>query len=178
MGQWYDKLGWNPGLGSRQLRQQHSNPPANTGLLWHELDSKIPTSGWVSPLFFYNPRLGVAYDVTGTGRTVVRAGFGTYRYQVSSNDASGAMGGPLGSFNYGTNGANGNGNGFYGYNIQGGLVCVHPDPGGLAGSCSGPTAKTQQLECSIRASIRTAPTSRPTSKATTRFPMRIPTASA
>ena len=94
---------------------------------------------------FYNPRLGFAYDVTGTGRTVIRAGFGTYRYQVSSNDASGAMGGPQGSFNYGTNGANGNGNGFYGYNIQGGLVCVHPDPGGLAGSCSGATAKTQQL---------------------------------
>ena len=28
-------------------------------------------------------------------------------------------------------------NGFYGYNIQGGLLCMHPDPGGLAGNCSG-----------------------------------------
>ena len=53
-------------------------------------------------MFIYNPRLGFAYDVFGTGRTVVRAGFGTYRYQVSSNDASGAMVGPLGSFDYNT----------------------------------------------------------------------------
>jgi len=143
MGQWYDKLAgtqvWDPASYSNA-----SNAPANTGLLWHELDSKIPSSGWESKLFFYNPRLGFAYDVTGTGKTVIRGGFGTYRYQVSSNDSSAAMNGPLGSFAYNSQG-NAGVNGFYGFNIQGGLLCVHPDPGGLAGSCSGATAKTQQL---------------------------------
>jgi Carboxypeptidase regulatory-like domain/TonB-dependent Receptor Plug Domain len=142
MGQWYDKIGgtqvWDPAS-----YDNSSKPPANTGLLWHDINSKIPTSGWKSQLFLWNPRLGFAYDVMGTGKTVVRAGFGTYRYQVSSNDASGAMNGPLGSFGYGS--SNVGVNGFYGYNIQGGLLCMHPDPGGLAGSCSGPTAKTQQL---------------------------------
>ena len=34
-GQWYDKIGWNPGLGSGHLRQ-YAEPTANTGLLWHE----------------------------------------------------------------------------------------------------------------------------------------------
>jgi hypothetical protein len=142
MGQWYNKLAgtqvWDPASYSNA-----SNAPANTGLLWHELDSSIPSSGWKSPLLFYNPRLGFAYDVTGTGRTVLRAGFGTYRYQVSSNDASGAMNGPMGSFGYGS--SNSGVNGFFGYNIQNGLICTNPAPGGLAANCTGTTATTQQL---------------------------------
>jgi hypothetical protein len=115
MGQWYDTLGdtqvWNAAAYSNA-----ANAPANTGLAWHKNLSSIPTSGWKSPLFFYDPRLGAAYDVFGTGKTVVRAGFGTYRYQVSSNDSSAAMNGPLGSFNYATS------VGFYGYQTNGGLV--------------------------------------------------------
>ncbi len=142
MGQWYNKLAgtqvWDPATYSNA-----SNAPANTGLLWHELDSKVPSSGWKSQLFLYNPRLGFAYDVTGTGRTVLRAGFGTYRYQVSSNDASGAMNGPMGSFGYGS--SNSGVNGFFGYNIQNGLICTNPAPGGLAANCTGTTATTQQL---------------------------------
>ena len=46
------------------------------------------------------------------------AGFGTYRYQVSSNDASKAMNGPLGSFDYNTSGTAGL-NGFYGFGDSG-----------------------------------------------------------
>ncbi len=133
-GQWYDKIGgtqvWDPAS-----YVNTPNPPANTGLLWHQISSKIPNSGWKSPQFFYNPRLGFAYDVFGTGRTVVRAGFGTYRYQVSSNDASGAMNGPLGSFNYNTQSTGGN-NGFYGAGVQGGVVCSGIT-GGLNSNCTG-----------------------------------------
>ena len=141
-GQWYDTLGgtqvWDPAT--------YDNGPgaaANTGLQWHQINSAIPASGWGSQLFTYNPRLGFAYDVFGTGKTVVRAGFGTYRYQVSSNDAGGAMVGPLGSFSYNTNNSstatvsdgstkNCASNGFLGYNINNGVVS--------ALNCSGPAA--------------------------------------
>jgi hypothetical protein len=132
-GQWYDKIGgtqvWDPAS-----YVNTPNPPVDTGLLWNKISSKIPSSGWVSPLFFYNPRLGAAFDVFGTGRTVVRAGFGTYRYQVSSNDASGAMNGPLGSFDYNTSSTGGL-NGFYGNGIQSGLECT-AITGGLNTNCT------------------------------------------
>ncbi|HEU5352147.1 MAG TPA: carboxypeptidase regulatory-like domain-containing protein [Terracidiphilus sp.] len=131
-GQWYDKIGgtqvWDP-----TAYDNSANPAPNTGLKWTKIDSSIPTSGWKSQLFLYDPRVGFAYDVFGTGNTVVRGGFGTYRYQVSGNDASGAMGGPLGSYAFNTN-QNGL-TGFYGYNIQGGAVCT-ATTGGLAESCA------------------------------------------
>jgi hypothetical protein len=120
MGQWYDKLGgaqvWDP-----TLYVNTPNPAPNTGLAWNKNLSSIPQSGWGSQVLTYNPRLGVAYDLRGNGRTVIRGGFGTYRYQVSDNDAGAAMNGPLGSFAYSTENQTG-AVGFYGYNVANGLV--------------------------------------------------------
>jgi len=65
------------------------NTLTDTGLLWHSINSSIPTSGWVSPTFYYEPRVGVAYDVFENGRTVIRGGFASFRYQVSVNDVGG-----------------------------------------------------------------------------------------
>jgi hypothetical protein len=130
-GQWYDKFGgtqvWDGPTGdviggtTGGSYNNSSSAPANTGLLWHQTDSKISNSGFTSPLFFYDPRLGAAYDVFGNGKTVVRGGFGTYRYQISGNDASDAMGGPLGSYSAATGGSGING--FYGYSIAGNSFC-------------------------------------------------------
>lgn len=142
MGQWYDTLGdtqvWDPATYNNT-----SSAAPNTGLLWHKLNSSIPSSGWSSALFFYDPRVGAAYDIFGTGKTVLRVGFGTYRYQVSSNDSSAAMNGPLGSFNFSTN------NAFYGYHVNGGAVYTNQAetksfqytvPSGLNQNGSGPAA--------------------------------------
>jgi hypothetical protein len=120
-GQWYDKLGGAQVFDIASYVNT-ANPPVNTGLLWKggPGGNKIPLSGWGSQLLTYNPRLGVAFDVFGTGKTVVRGGFGTYRYQVSNNDGGTAMSGPLGVFSVSSS-AQGI-NGFYGYNIAGGSV--------------------------------------------------------
>jgi len=135
MGQWYDKLG-GVQVWDAASYNNGANPAANTGLLWNggPGGSGIPKSGWKSQLFFYNPRVGFAYDVFATGKTVVRGGFGTFRYQVSSNDASGAMNGPLGSYDFNTH--NTGNNGFYGYSVQAGKVCTGVTASNNA-ACSG-----------------------------------------
>jgi hypothetical protein len=99
MGQWYGTPQgfqvWNPAT--------YTNDPTavNPGLEWNAIDKNIPLSGYVSPLFYYEPRVGAAYDIFGTGKTVLRGGFAIFRYQISTEVANAATG-PEGSFTFTT----------------------------------------------------------------------------
>jgi hypothetical protein len=103
IGQWYGFNGftngfqvWDPGS-----YNNGPNAPDNTGLLWHATDPKIPNSGWISPTFYYAPRIGLAVDIFGTGKTVFRGGFGVFRFQVTSEVTENGNG-SAGSFEYST----------------------------------------------------------------------------
>jgi len=106
VGQWYGPSNgmqvWSPTTYSNQPSCSATViincAPANTGLLWHSNNPSVPLSGLASPLFYYEPRGGLAYDIFGNGKTVLRAGVAWFRYQLAVNDVGGPTSGPAGSF--------------------------------------------------------------------------------
>ena len=105
VGQWYgptaglqvwDPATYNNGVGA----------PIDTGLAWHAINRNVPLSGLQSRLFYPEPRVSLAYDVFGNQKSVVRAGWAMFRYQVST-EVSNAAGGPQGSFVFSTPGFSG-----------------------------------------------------------------------
>ncbi|HBY62124.1 MAG TPA: carboxypeptidase regulatory-like domain-containing protein, partial [Solibacterales bacterium] len=87
-------------------RARYSNNPADvnklTGIVWNQLDTSIPLSGAPSRALFYNPRFGMAWDIFGNGQTVMRGGWGVYRFHDEQNVVAGALGITQGSFGYTT----------------------------------------------------------------------------
>ena len=99
VGQFYGIPGgfqvWNPATLVNAI-----NAPDNSGLLWHGVDASLPDSGFNSPLFYWAPRLGAAYDLFGNGHTILRGGFATYRYTTGTTANAAAA--ALSTFSYTT----------------------------------------------------------------------------
>ncbi len=95
VGHWYDRdhVGLAVFYPSRVLPDYESgkNDP---GFYWHAIDAGVPLSGQPNRFAYPDGRFGLSYDVFGTGNTVVRGGWGVYRFVTQVNTvANGQMAG-------------------------------------------------------------------------------------
>jgi hypothetical protein len=97
IGPWVDRNGVGTAVFEPSLLTPHqlisnltTDPRSWTGFKWHAIDTSIPVAGVPTRPLFYSPRFSVAYDLHNDGKTVLRGGWGAYRYH--DNFGQGASG--------------------------------------------------------------------------------------
>jgi Carboxypeptidase regulatory-like domain len=86
VGHWYDRdhIGlavFEPG---KVLTDYYDGKYA-PGYYWHAIDAGVPLSGQPNRFVYPDARFGFSYDLLGHGDTVIRGGWGVYRYVTQVN---------------------------------------------------------------------------------------------
>ncbi|MGH9606603.1 MAG: carboxypeptidase regulatory-like domain-containing protein [Terracidiphilus sp.] len=86
VGHWYDRdrTGVAVFYPQRVLADYNDGKYA-PGYYWHSIDAGVPLSGQPNRFVYPDARFGFSYDVFGAGRTVVRGGWGVYRFVTQVN---------------------------------------------------------------------------------------------
>jgi hypothetical protein len=131
---WYDRLGFGYSIYNQSaFSPSCAAPPTYCGFEWHKQNPSVPLGGFPTRALFWQPRIGAAYDLFGTGKTVLRGAWGHYSFHsgqfTNGLDASAGVK----SYNLGPN-----------VPLPGGgtqpLIASEIDTLNLAASASGPSA--------------------------------------
>ena len=92
IGNWYDRS--HNGIAvllPDRIESDYAAGKMDPGIYWHGIDPGIPLSGLPNRFALISPRVGVSYDLFGTGKTLIRGGWGAFRWQVQYNDIAPAL---------------------------------------------------------------------------------------
>jgi Carboxypeptidase regulatory-like domain/TonB-dependent Receptor Plug Domain len=81
IGHWYDQARVGVAAFLPQLAaSDYSSGKMNPGIYYHAINPGIPNSGMPDRFAWLDPRFGLSYDILGNGKTLIRGGWGMYRF--------------------------------------------------------------------------------------------------